>query len=542
MRESPAAGRSSATGARRDELAVGPLLLGAILAPIDYFVVNLALPAIRAELSASGGLLPFVISAYATAYAVGLIPGGRLGDRFGRKRLFTAGLASFVGASAVCGLATDVYVLIAGRFLQGLAASMLSPQVLATFRAVLPERRQTPVIAAYGFVFGLGAVIGQAGGGLLLQSDVFGLGWRAIFWINVPIGLLALAGARAWMRESTGGRTGPVDIAGVVWLCVLIGLVLVPLSVGRSVHWPWWAFVCLAAAAPLAWWFVRFQRRRTAVRPLLNIELIRRPVVWRGLLLAFFFYTDSLFFMGFGIYTQDGLGWSASSAALLFLPFSAGFILGPLIVPRLVAVARERTVPVGFTVISAGFALQVAALLRSEGPDAVLFAGLVVAGIGHGLVLSSLTRVLMMGVETRWAGQISSLVISSMQIGSASGVAGFGPVLFAVLGDGTGAHAYSIAFGVSEACLTAALLACLLLSFSLARELRVAHPVPTRQEQEQERRDREGPRRSGREVETGGIGESGETGGSGGSRAAGRSSEHSKPSQGTESREEQADV
>lgn len=470
--------RSPSVGGRRDELAVGPLLLGAILAPIDYFVVNLALPDIRAELSAGGGLLPFVISAYATAYAVGLIPGGRLGDRFGRKRLFMTGLASFVGASAVCGLATNVYVLIAGRFLQGLAASMLSPQVLATFRAVLPARRQTPVIAAYGFVFGLGAVIGQAGGGLLLQSDVFGLGWRAIFWINVPIGLIALAGAWAWMRENTGGRTGPVDIAGVVCLCAVIGMVLVPLSVGDSLHWPWWCVACLAGAAPLAWWFVRFQRRRTAVRPLLDIALIKRPVVWRGLLLAFFFYTDSLFFMGFGIYTQDGLGWSASSAAMLFLPFSAGFIIGPLIVPRLVRLAREGTVPVAFTVITAGFALQVAALLRSERPGTALITGLVVAGTGHGLVLSSLTRVLMMGVESRRAGQISSLVISSMQIGSASGVAGFGPVLFAVLGDGTGAHAYGTAFGVAEACLTAALLGCLLLSFSLARELRTARPAP----------------------------------------------------------------
>ncbi|MEU3712027.1 MFS transporter [Streptomyces catenulae] len=481
MLDSLTTGRTSGTESRRDVLAVGPLLTGAILAPIDYFVVNLALPDIRADLSAGDGQLPFVISAYATAYAVGLIPGGRLGDRFGRKRLFLTGLTGFVVASALCGLAGSIYLLIAGRFLQGLAASMLSPQVLATFRAVLPQRHQTPVIAAYGFVFGLGAIIGQVGGGLLLQADVFGLGWRAIFWINVPVGLLALVGARAWMRENAGDRTGALDVAGAAALCALIALVLVPLSVGRSLHRPPWAIACLVAAAVLAWWFVRFQRRRTRVRPLVDIDLIRRPAVWRGLLLAFWFYTDSLFFMGFGIYTQDGLGRSASAAALLFLPFSAGFIIGPLIVPKLVVVAGERTVPISFAVLSAGFALQVTAVLTTARPGPVLIAGLVVAGIGHGLVLSSLTRVLMMGVETSRAGQISSLVISAMQIGSALGVAGFGPVLFAALGDGTGARAYGTAFGIAEACLTAALLGCLLLSFSLAHVLRTGHPVPPTQ-------------------------------------------------------------
>ena len=210
------------------------------------------------------------------------------------------------------------------------------------------------------------------------------------------------------------------------------------------------------------------------MQPLLDIELIGRPVVWRGLLLAFLFYTDSLFFMGFGLYTQDGLGWSASSAALLFLPFSAGFIVGPLVVPRLVKRAGEHTVAIGFAVICAGFALQSAALLTADRPGTALITGLVVAGTGHGLVLSSLTRVLMTGVERSRAGRISSLVISSMQIGSASGVAGFGPVLFAVLGDGTGPHAYATAFGAAEACLTAALLGCLLLSLSLARRLRAA--------------------------------------------------------------------
>ncbi|MFR9728398.1 MFS transporter [Saccharopolyspora sp. MS10] len=469
-------GRTAAES-RQDLLAIGPLLIGALLAPIDYFIVNLTLPAIRADLAAEGWQLQFVISAYAVPYALGLIPGGRLGDRFGRRRLFLLGLTGFVLASVGCGLATNAYALIAGRFAQGIAVAMFLPQVLATFRAALAVRHQTRVIAAYGFVFGLGAIVGQVGGGLLLEADVLGLGWRAIFWINVPVGLLALAGARAWARENFGDRDGSVDLAGAVSLCLLIGLVIVPLSLGRSLGWPWWTFACLLAAVPLGWWFVRFQRNRTSVRPLVDVELIRGPVVWRGLLLAFWFYTDSIFFLGFGLYLQEGLGWSAVDAAMLFLPFSAGFIVGPLVVPRLVALTGRYAVTVGFAVIAAGFGAQVAALATSNGPGAPLVIGLVVAGIGHGLVLSSLTRVLMMGVQRRWAGQISSLVSSSMQLGSASGVAGFGLVLFAALGGRTDARSYSAAFAVAESCLTAALLGCLLLSLSLARVLRTAAAV-----------------------------------------------------------------
>ncbi|MBB4688740.1 MFS transporter [Amycolatopsis jiangsuensis] len=456
-----------ATTSRRDLLSVGPLLVGAVLGPIDYFVVNLALPDIRADLRAGSGELSFVVS----AYAVGLIPGGRLGDRFGRRRVFTLGLAGFVAASVLCGLSTHVPALIAERFLQGLCAAMLSPQVLATIRSVLPERRQTPVIAAYGFVFGLGAIIGQAGGGLLLHADVFGLGWRAIFWVNVPIGLVALAGALAWVRENFGDRTSAVDLAGVGVLCVLLGLVLVPLSLGSSLGWPLWTFAGLATAPALGWWFVRFQRRRRTVRPLVDISLVRRPVVWRGLLLAFWFYTDSVFFLGFGEYLQDGLGWSPTAAALLYLPLFAGFLAGPLPVPKLVALLREWTVPIGFTLLAAGFATQVGALADGDRPGAVLVTGLVVAGAGHGLVLSALTRVLLLGVEPHRSGQISALVICAMQIGSAAGVAGFGTVVSATLGTHLGPHAHSTALATGEACLTAALLGCVLLGLSLVRAM-----------------------------------------------------------------------
>lgn len=452
-------------------LAVFSMLLGAVLSPTDYFIVNLALPDIQAGLHASGAQLQFVVSTYAVAYAVGLIPAGRLGDRYGRRRMFVTGVTGFLVSSLLCGLAPNIYVLIAGRLCQGITASMLSPQVLATFRAVLPGRLQTRTIAMYGFMFGLGALIGQVGGGFLIEANLLGLGWHAIFLVNVPVCLVSIAGVRRWAEENFGDRTSRVDVAGVLLLCPLLGLLVVSLALGHALSWPPWCVLCLVACVPAALLFRRFEIARRRVLPLVNFELAAAPVVWRGLLLACLFYTDSVFFMGFGVFLQDGLGWTAVESALAFLPFAAGFTVGPLVIPRLIGVVREWTVFLGFVGMTVGFSLLTVALYADVGVDPLAFAALVAAGAGHGVVLSSLTRVLLMGTPRRWSGQITSLVISSMQIGSASGVAGLGAVLFGVLGDRSSPAAYDQAFRAAMFCLSAVLLACSAVAASLARSV-----------------------------------------------------------------------
>src|SRR6266702_4834672 len=213
-----AAPEKAAPRFERQGLALAVLFVGAFLAPLDYFIVNLALPAIHTGLNASDAQLQLIVSAYASAYAVLLITGGRLGDLFGRRRMFMTGMAGFVVASALCGFAPNGHVLVIARIVQGMAASVMAPQVLATVRAVVPLHQQTRVMGFYGFVFGLASIVGQLGGGALITYQPFGLDWRAIFLINIPVGVLAFIGAWKYVPENQSATREGVDLKGVALL------------------------------------------------------------------------------------------------------------------------------------------------------------------------------------------------------------------------------------------------------------------------------------------------------------------------------------
>jgi MFS family permease len=179
------------------------LLIGAFLPPLDFYIVNLALPAIQAGLRTTSGQLQLIISCYASAYAVFLITGGRLGDLYGRKRMFMVGMTGFVLGSVICGLAPDGPVLIGGRIIQGAAAAVMVPQVLATIRTLFPAKDQPKVIGLYGSMFGLAAIAGQLFGGALITLHPLGLTWQSIFLINVPLGIGALIGAAKFLRSAS---------------------------------------------------------------------------------------------------------------------------------------------------------------------------------------------------------------------------------------------------------------------------------------------------------------------------------------------------
>ena len=219
-------------------LAIVVLLMGAFLPPLDFFIVNLALPAIREGLRATGSEQQLIISCYASAYAVLLITGGRLGDLYGRKRMFMTGMGCFILASAVCGFAPNGLVLIGGRILQGASAAVMAPQVLATIRVLFSEQEQPRVIGLYGSVFGLASVVGQLLGGALITWHPLGLTWQSIFLINVPIGVLALAGAVRFLPEIPPSRRVRIDLLGVALLSFFLGSIIYPLTCGREAGWP----------------------------------------------------------------------------------------------------------------------------------------------------------------------------------------------------------------------------------------------------------------------------------------------------------------
>ena len=234
-------------GDPRRWLALPVLLTGAFLPILDFNVVNLALPAIRQNLGTTSSEVQFVISAYAATYAVFLITGGRLGDLFGRRRLFLLGVAGFTIASLLCGVSPSPALLVAARILQGLTATAMAPQVLASIRVLFPPAEQGRALGFYGATFGLANICGQVLGGVLVSSHPFGLAWQAIFLINVPIGLTAFIGGLLFLRDSRAQRAQKLDVGGVLLLSLTLALLVYPLVEGRESGWPTWIIAMLVA-------------------------------------------------------------------------------------------------------------------------------------------------------------------------------------------------------------------------------------------------------------------------------------------------------
>src|SRR5580658_1312962 len=321
------------TGDPRRWLALPILLIGAFLPVLDFNVVNLALPAIRQNLGATSSEVQFVISAYAATYAVFLITGGRLGDLFGRRRMFVLGVAGFTIASVLCGVAWSPDVLIAGRILQGLTATVMAPQVLASIRVLFPPAEQGSALALYGATFGLANICGQVLGGVLVSSHPFGWAWQAIFLVNVPIGLVAFIGGWLYLRDSRAEQAQRLDVGGVVLLSLTLGLLVYPLVEGRVTGWPTW-IVAMLAASPLALMaFIGFEARLSARGddPLVALHLLRNSAFATGLVMALAFYMLSSFYLTFAVYLQSGLHVSPLAAGLATLPFATGFFVSSLV-------------------------------------------------------------------------------------------------------------------------------------------------------------------------------------------------------------------
>ncbi|PRE10312.1 MFS transporter [Burkholderia multivorans] len=465
----PAGAAPAATPHNRHGWALVVLLVGAILPPLDYFIVNLALPAIRDGIGARPAELQLVVSAYACANAVAQITGGRLGDLYGRKRMFMLGMAGFVVASTLCGLAHNGAVLVGGRVLQGLFAAILAPQVLATIRSVFTPQEQVRVMGFYGFVFGLAAVIGQLGGGALIDLHPFGLGWRAIFLVNLPIGILALLGSWRFIPENRPPRGQRIDVPGTVLLSLFLLMLVYPLTHGRDAGWSTWMVACAIGALPVLAALLAVEARQLAAGrdPLLDLRLFRHPVVALGLALAFLFYMLSAFFLSYGIYLQGCLHWSPLASGAAILPLGIGFLSSPLLMPRLVGrFGGYRVLTLGFAMLAAGVAAA-AALAGSGAPGIGFYAGIAAIGIGQGLVLPSVVRIVLAEVDASRAGVASGMVTAALQIGAAVGAATLGGMFFAQLGAAPSPLDYVRGFRTSMFALSAILAVCVVLSAAL---------------------------------------------------------------------------
>lgn len=430
-------------------LALGVLLAGTLLPPLDFFIVNVALPAIQADLQATPALAQLVVSVYAAAYAVTLILGGRLGDLYGRKRMFIVGMLGFGAASALCGYAPAPGVLVAGRLLQGISAAVMAPQSLASIHAIFPAQEKSRALGMYGATFGAASVAGQLLGGLLVSVNLFGLGWRTVFLINLPVIVLAVPAAIFWVRDSRSEQAGRLDIVGALLLAAGLLAVVVPLIEGRERGWPWWCVGLLALSPPLLLAFWRCEQRleRGHGTPLVPPSVLASPGLRRSLAATFFFYTVAPFFLVFAVYEQMALGHGALTAGLAVLPLGIGFLLGPLCSATVARRLKANTAAFGMGLEVVGL-LAAAGLAWADAP-AWLPAPLFFIGLGQGIALPALVRLSVDQVDARWAGLAAGLVNATLQVSAAVSTATIGGLFFALSSHGTGQGAVKAAFSVA---------------------------------------------------------------------------------------------
>ncbi|KAK1186013.1 MFS transporter [Streptomyces sp. NBS 14/10] len=412
-------------------LGLFTVLLGAALPLIDFFIVNVALPAMDRDLNAGPALLELVVAGYGVAYAVLLVLGGRLGDTFGRRRLFLAGMATFALTSLACGLAPNAWSLVAGRVAQGASAALLLPQVLATIHATTSGPRRARAVSLYGATAGLAMVAGQILGGVLVAADLAGTGWRAVFLVNVPVALAGLALAARAIPETRSDRPAPVDVPGTALLALALIALLLPLTEGRAAGWPLWTWLLLAAFPVAAVAFYAIERRlETSGRtPLLPPSLFALPGLRRGLLMLLPF---SAGFGGFmfviAVALQQGLRYGPVEAGLALTPMATTFFIASLMGPRLVSRYGNRVVTTGSVIQAIGIALLILTVHQSwtDLTLADLLPGIAIAGFGQGLQLPILIRGILAEVPAERAGVGSGVMVTTQQSALALGVATLG--------------------------------------------------------------------------------------------------------------------
>ncbi|NGN64446.1 MFS transporter [Streptomyces sp. A7024] len=414
---------------RRRWIALAVVLTASFMDLVDATIVNIALPAIRGDLGASASTLQWVTAGYALAFAIGLITGGRLGDIYGRRKVFLLGMAGFTLASLLCGIAADPGMLVGARVLQGATAALMVPQVLSIMHVTFPAEERGKVFGMFGAVVGLGAVAGPLLGALLTEADILGLGWRPIFLINLPVGIAGLLLGARFIDESKAPDALRLDLIGVALATTGLMMLLYPLINGREHNWPTWGFVSMGASLAVLAGFVAYERRKKAKdgSPLVELSLFKDKRFAAGIGVQVAFSTTlGIFFLVWTLYMQLGLGWTALHAGLTGLPFTiVCSVAAGMSVQKLVPRFGARAVLQGGAVtMIAGVLLYLAASSRYglEISSLQMAVPLALMGGGMGMVFSVLTDTILSGAPGRHAGSASGLINTTNQLGFAFGL------------------------------------------------------------------------------------------------------------------------
>jgi EmrB/QacA subfamily drug resistance transporter len=436
-----AAAAAPATGRARSPLPV--LMCGTFMIVLDFFIVNVALPSIQSRLHAGAGATEWVVAGYGLTFAVFLITAGRLGDRYGRRSIFCAGMALFILASAACGMAPTAGVLVAARLAQGLGGALISPAVLAIIGVSYPGPARVRAITIYGMVMGLAAAGGQLLGGLAIQLNPLGLGWRAVFLVNVPVGLVALAFSRRQITESRAEHAVSLDLRGMALVTLALTALVLPLVEGTQLHWPAWAWASLASVPVVLGLLAASQLRaaRAGGAPLLDPALFRQRALATGLGTQLAFWCgQASFFLVLALYLQLGLGLSPLRAGLMFSVLAAAYLAASLRAPALTLRYGRSMITAGAGTLAAGDAvlLRTVATVHGSGIGAAIWLtpGLILAGLGMGLAITPLATTVLAHVDPGRAGALAGAMSTMQQVGNAVGVAVTGVIFFGAVRHG----------------------------------------------------------------------------------------------------------
>jgi EmrB/QacA subfamily drug resistance transporter len=421
-------------------IAYGAVIAASVMELMDATIVQVAAPAIRDDIGGSYAVLQWMTAAYTLTLAVLLLIGGRLGDLFGRKRMLVGGISGFTLASGSAALAQSPEMLIGSRVLQAVFGAMMTPQVFGLIRDLFPPSEMGKVWGVFGPVMGLSAVIGPIVGGTLVDADLFGTGWRAIFAVNLPIGLAAAVIAAKYIPgQPATARSTRLDLAGVGLAGIGTLMLVYPLVQGRELGWPTWTKLLLAGSLPVLALFAAYQvkRKRAGGTPLVEPSVFTKRSYVSGIAFAvFFFGAMGGVMLSIGILLQLGLGYSPIHAALTMTPWALGAIFGSAFGGAFMHKLGRTVLQVGLSLMAIGLAAQVTALeIAGAGIDHWdLVAPNLIGGAGMGMIFVPLFDVILGGVEEHEMGSASGVLGSIQQLGMALGIAVLGTIFFGIVG------------------------------------------------------------------------------------------------------------
>ncbi|HZP49644.1 MFS transporter, partial [Actinocrinis sp.] len=398
----------------------------------------------------SGASLQMVVGGYVVAYAMLLITGARLGDLFGRRRMFQTGVIVFTLASLGCGFAPDTALLIAFRFIQGGGAAVMVPQIISVIQTLFTGEARTKALSTYGVVLCSGAVVGMVVGGVLVSANLFGSSWRPVFLVNVPIGVLLALAVPRYVPADTPVASRKLDVVGLITATASVFLIVLPLILGHEESWPAWTFVSIVVGVLLAALFVRIERRvaDSGGDPLLALDVLRSNGLGSGISTLFCMaltYGGVLFIVT--LHLQDGLGYSALRTGLTYIALSGTTGLAAYYWRRIPARLQHLIPPSAMTLCVLGY-LGLALAVRGGGAGTLLYVALAFAGVGQGLTMSPVMALSLVDVPLKRAGDASGLLTTTLQLGSVTGVAVFGSV-FLSLARHSGPHPSASALAVT---------------------------------------------------------------------------------------------